>query len=56
MTKFKKREMIKIMKIVLRKSNDPMDKLLKESDKATITKVINEHWREFWDETESIRQ
>jgi len=49
--------MIKIIKIVSRKSNDLMEKLLKihESDEETITEVINEHWREFWDETESIR-
>ena len=57
MTKLKKREMVKIIKIVSRKSNDLMEKLLKiqESDEETITEVINEHWREFWDETESIR-
>ena len=49
--------MIKIIKIVSRKSNDLMEKLLKiqEFDEETITEIINEHSRDFWDETESIR-
>ena len=51
----RKKEIMEIIKLKTRKSNELMDKLLKLQDPDEITKTIDEHWSEFWKNTESTR-
>jgi len=55
LTKRRKGEIMKIIKLKSRRSNELMDKLLKIQNPDEISKVINNHWNEFWKNTESTR-
>ena len=47
--------MMKIIKYKTKRNNELIQKLLDLQDPEEITKTINEHWREFWRETEATR-
>ena len=55
LAKLKKRELMKIIKPIPRKTNKLMERLLNIQEPEEITNTINEHWREYWNETESLR-
>ena len=55
LAKLKKRELMKIIKPTPRKTNKLMEKLLNIQEPEEITNTINDHWGEFWNETESLR-
>jgi len=55
LTQRRKAEIMKIIKLKSRRSNELMDKLLKLQNPDEISKVINNHWNEFWKNTESTR-